>query len=125
MDNGRKLLYFLFFILFIIPCSAGAQLITTVAGNVLQNNDVIAGIPLISRDGYFYSGAPGGLAAPQAVTYVGLSTELNVFIDVSAGGNNGKSFVTNNGAVSSLNGSAYRNRTGGTPSVSTCACCRT
>jgi hypothetical protein len=79
----------------------GPNLITTVAGNVLQNNAVT--IPLTAKDGYLYSGfAPSNLAAPQSVTYVGLTTELNVFTDGSTVGN---SFTTTNGAIASLNGS--------------------
>jgi hypothetical protein len=82
--------------------AGGANLITTVAGNVLQNNDATAGIPLTTQDGYYYSGAPSGLAAPQSVTFVGLTNELDVFSDGSVVGN---SFSTSNASVASLNGS--------------------
>ena len=82
--------------------NGGANLVTTVSGNVLQNNAAAAGIPLTTQDGYYYSGAPSGLAAPQSVTFVGLTTELNVFTDGSTVGN---SFITTNGSIASLNGS--------------------
>lgn len=82
--------------------TGGANLITAVSGNVLQNNAAAAGLPLTTQDGYFYSGAPSGLAAPQTVTFVGLTTELNPFTDGSTVGN---SFFTTNGSIASLNGS--------------------
>ncbi|HXC07016.1 MAG TPA: T9SS type A sorting domain-containing protein [Bacteroidia bacterium] len=81
----------------------GANLFAVSAGGVMQNNANLSGIPVTSKDGYCYSGfAPSNLPAPQTVTYVGLTTELNVFTDGSTVGN---SFVTSNGSVASLNGS--------------------
>ncbi|MFI5151005.1 MAG: Ig-like domain-containing protein [Bacteroidia bacterium] len=81
----------------------GGNLIGVVAGGALQNNAALAGIPLTTKDGYLYSAlAPTNVPAPPVVTYVGLSTELNVFTDGTTVGN---SFTTTNGSVASLNGS--------------------
>lgn len=65
------------------------------ANGILQNNDPAAGIPLTTQDG-FYAGTP------QTVTFVGLTTELNVFDATSQAGN---SFSTFNGSWASLSGS--------------------
>lgn len=62
---------------------------------ILQNNNAAAGIPLTTQDGFF-----AGL--PEAVTFVGLTTELDVFDATSQFGN---SFVTSNGSWASLLGS--------------------
>ena len=74
----------------------GANLFTTVSGNVLQNNAAVAGIPLTTQDGYWYSGAPTGLAAPGAVS---ISPGMDVSIL-----NDG---TTNGNLLSTLNGSIY------------------
>lgn len=65
------------------------------ANGILQNNNPSAGIPLTTQDG-IYAGTP------QAVTFVGLTTELDVFDATSQFGN---TFSTYNGSVASLNGS--------------------
>jgi hypothetical protein len=78
----------------------GANLVSVLAGSVLQNKGTA--IPLTVKDGYYYSGAaPANLPAPPSVTFVGLTTELDVFGD---GSTIGKSFVSTNGSVASLNG---------------------
>jgi hypothetical protein len=80
----------------------GTNLINVISGGVMQNTDPKAGIPLTTKDGYYYSGAaPANLAAPPTVTFVGLTTELNVFSDGSTVGN---SFSTTNGSVACLSG---------------------
>ncbi|MFI5150997.1 MAG: T9SS type A sorting domain-containing protein [Bacteroidia bacterium] len=80
----------------------GPNLFNVVSGGVMQNNNLQDGIPVTIKDGYCYSGfAPSSLPAPQSVTYVGLTTELNVFTDGSTVGN---SFMTTNGSVACLNG---------------------
>ncbi|MEO8149680.1 MAG: T9SS type A sorting domain-containing protein [Bacteroidia bacterium] len=65
------------------------------ADGILQNNDPAAGIPLTTQDGVI-------AGTPQAVTFVGLTTELDVFDATSQLGN---LFSTSNGSVASLNGS--------------------
>ncbi len=73
----------------------GANLITSVSGNVLQNNATLAGIPLTTQDGYYYSGTPTGLVAPSAASFTpGL--DVTMFNDGSTIGN---SFITSNGSV--------------------------
>jgi hypothetical protein len=62
---------------------------------ILQNTDVLAGIPIKTQDGEI----PG---TAEAVTFVGLTTELNVFDATSQVGN---LFSTLNGSIASLNGS--------------------
>lgn len=62
---------------------------------LLQNNDALAGIPLITQDGMI-------TGTPEAVTFVGLTTELDVFDALSQVGG---SFSTTNGSIASLNGS--------------------
>lgn len=61
---------------------------------VLQNADASAGIPIKTQDGMITGTA-------EAVTFVGLTTELDVFDATSQAGN---SFLTSNGAISALNG---------------------
>lgn len=62
---------------------------------LLANTDTSMGIPLTSQDG-FYAGSP------QSVTMVGITNQADVFGDGTA---NGNSFILNNAAWSSLNGS--------------------
>ena len=62
---------------------------------ILQNNDPQAGISVMTQDGMI-------AGSPQAVSFVGLTTELNVFDATSQQGN---SFSTTNGSIASLNGS--------------------
>lgn len=69
---------------------------------LLQNNAASAGIPLTVADGMI-------TGTPEAVSFVGLTTELDVFDAISQAGN---SFVTSNGSIASLNGSV-----GGFPST--------
>ena len=71
-----------------------ANLITS--NSLLKNNISKLGIPLTTQDGNI-------TGTPEAVTLVGLTTELDVFDAVSQ---TGKSFVTSNGAISALNGAA-------------------
>lgn len=67
---------------------------------VLQNNNPLAGIPLITQDGFMsVSGR-----TPEAVTAVGISTEMAMF-DNQNDGTNGPVFSTWNGSWASLNGS--------------------
>lgn len=76
--------------------SADDGVATVVNSNgILQNNDPLAGIPLTTQDGMI-------AGTPEAVTFVGLTTELNVFDATSQAGN---SFSTTNGSIASLNGS--------------------
>lgn len=67
---------------------------------VLQNNDPLAGIPLTSQDGLI---AVAG-RTPEAVTAVGITTEMAMF-DNQNDGTNGPVFSTWNGSWASLNGS--------------------
>ena len=62
---------------------------------ILHNNDPLAGIPLTTQDGLI-------AGTPVSVTFVGLTTELNVFDALSGVGN---SFTTSNGSVAALGGS--------------------
>ena len=64
---------------------------------VLQNADPVMGVPLTMQDGLF----PG---TPEAVTTVGISTELAMF-DNQNDGSNGPIFSTSDGSWASLNGS--------------------
>lgn len=66
---------------------------------MLLNNDPLAGIPLTSQDGIV-------VGTPVAVTFVGLTTELDVFDATSQLGN---SFTTSNGSVAALGGSVGSN----------------
>jgi len=61
---------------------------------ILQNNDPNAGIPIATRDGMI-------AGTPEQVTFVGFTTELNVFDGTSQAGN---SFSTTNGSIAALNG---------------------
>jgi hypothetical protein len=73
----------------------GANLFTVVAGNVMQNADASAGLPLTTQDGYYYSGAPTGLPVPGAANFTpGL--DVSMFNDGSSVGNN---FTTTNGSI--------------------------
>ena len=65
------------------------------SNGILQNADPSAGVAISVKDGMI-------TGTPEAVTFVGFTTELNVFNDVSQAGN---SFSTLNGSIASLNGS--------------------
>ena len=69
-----------------------ANLLTT--SDILNNLDPALGIGLKTQDGNM-------AGKPEAVTFVGITTELDVFDATSQSGN---SFTTNNGAISALNG---------------------
>ena len=73
--------------------NGAANLITT--NTMLLNADASAGIPLTTQDGMM-------AGTPNSVTFVGLTTELNVF---NATSNVGGSFTTSNGSIASLTGS--------------------
>jgi len=76
----------------------GANLITVVAGSILQNADASALPALTTQDGYYYNGLP----APAAASFTpGLV--LDVFNDGSVVGNN---FTTSNGSVYVAGGTA-------------------
>ncbi|MGZ4042937.1 MAG: T9SS type A sorting domain-containing protein [Bacteroidia bacterium] len=62
---------------------------------ILQATNPIAGIPLTTQDGFI-------AGSPNSVTFVGLTTELDVFDALSGVGS---SFTTTNGSVASLTGS--------------------
>jgi hypothetical protein len=62
---------------------------------ILQNTDPAAGIPLTTQDGLI-------AGTPEAVTFVGLTTELDAFDGTSQLGN---MLITTNGSWASLNGS--------------------
>ncbi|MBL0103762.1 MAG: hypothetical protein IPP51_08395 [Bacteroidetes bacterium] len=64
---------------------------------VLANTDPLAGIPLTTQDGLL-------AGTPEAVTVVGLTTEIAMF-DAQNDGTNGPVFSTFNGSWASLNGS--------------------
>ncbi len=64
--------------------------------SLLKNNISKLGIPVTTQDG-------NQAGSPEAVTLVGLTTELDVFDATSQFGN---SFSTTNGAISALNGAA-------------------
>jgi hypothetical protein len=72
--------------------NGAANLLTL--NSLLKNNISKLGIPLTTQDG-------NQAGTPEAVTFVGLTTELDVFDAVSQTGN---SFITTNGAISALNG---------------------
>ena len=67
------------------------------ADGVLQNNDTAAGLPLSVQDGMI-------AGSPEAVTFVGISTEIAMFDNLNDG-SNGPLFSTSNGSWASLNGS--------------------
>ncbi len=71
----------------------------TVVNNdgLLQNTNPLAGIPLTTEDGLM-------LGSPQAVTAVGITTEIAMF-DNQNDGTNGPVFSTFNGSWASLSGS--------------------
>jgi hypothetical protein len=73
--------------------NGAANLIT--GNTMLQNADPTAGIPLTTQDGII-------AGTPVAVTFVGLTTELDVF---NATSNVGNSFTTSNGSIAALGGS--------------------
>jgi len=73
--------------------NGAANLIT--GNTMLLNADASAGIPLSTQDGMM-------AGTPNSVTFVGLTTELNVF---NATSNVGGSFTTSNGSIASLTGS--------------------
>ncbi len=77
--------------------NGAANLITL--NSLLKNNISKLGIPLTTQDG-------NQAGTPEAVTLVGLTTELDVFDAVSQAGN---SFVTSDGAISALNGATGPN----------------
>lgn len=62
---------------------------------ILQNNDPLAGIPLTTQDGFI-------AGTPSSVTFVGFTTELDVFDATSSVGN---IFTTSNGSIACLGGS--------------------
>jgi hypothetical protein len=64
---------------------------------VLQNNDPLTGIPLTTQDGLI-------AGSPEAMTVVGLTTEIAMF-DAQNDGTNGPVFSSFNGSWASLNGS--------------------
>lgn len=66
------------------------------SNGMLQNADPSAGIPLTTQDGLIIVGTP------EPVTFVGFTTELDVF-DATSGV--GGLFTTTNGSIASLNGS--------------------
>jgi|GEM_PF-1057530 len=65
------------------------------ANGILANNNVAAGIPLTTQDGFITGTVP-------TITFVGLTTELDVFDATSQFGN---SFTTSNGSIACLLGS--------------------
>ncbi len=69
----------------------------TNSDGVLQNSDITAGIPLTTQDGLI-------AGTPEAVTAVGITTEMAMF-DAQNDGTNGPLFSTFNGSWASLNGS--------------------
>lgn len=68
---------------------------------VLQNTNPDAGIPITQQDGLI---SPGQAGPPQAVTFVGFTTETAVF-DNQNDGTNGPLFYTDNASWASLTGS--------------------
>jgi hypothetical protein len=60
--------------------------------NLIQNTSSVAGIPVKTKDGMI-------LGTPNTVTFIGLTTELDVFDAENLKGN---SFITSDGAISSL-----------------------
>ncbi len=81
--------------------TGGANLMTVVSGSVMQNADASAGLALTTQDGYYYSGAPSGLPAPNAAG-VTPGLVLDIFNDGSVVGN---SLITNNGSIYIAGGS--------------------
>lgn len=65
---------------------------------VLQNNDLAAGIPLTTQDGYITT-----TGTPEPVTTIGITNEITVF-DSQNDGTNGPVFSTINGSWACLNG---------------------
>ncbi|MCX6295469.1 MAG: PKD domain-containing protein [Bacteroidetes bacterium] len=79
-----------------IPKTEDDGVANQIAGNtMLLNADAYSGIPLTTQDGIV-------AGSPIAVTFVGLTTELNVF---DATSNVGSSFTTSNGSIAALGGS--------------------
>jgi hypothetical protein len=72
-----------------------ANIVNNTIPQILQNNNPLAGIPLTTQDGLI-------AGTPEALTTVGISSEISVFDNVSNAGN---SFSTFNGSWASLNGS--------------------
>ena len=75
--------------------NGAANLLPIVSNPMLKNVDPSAGIALNVQDGII-------TGTPEGVTFVGLTTELDVFDALSQVGN---SFTTSNGSIASLNGS--------------------
>jgi hypothetical protein len=79
-----------------IPKSEDNGVSTVVnADGILQSTNSAAGIPLTTQDGLI-------AGTPVSVTFVGLSTELDVFDALSG---TGSSFTTSNGSIAALGGS--------------------
>ena len=76
--------------------NGAANLLPISTNPMLKNVTASSGIAVSVQDG-IVSGTP------ESVTFVGLTTELNVFDATSQLGN---SFITSNGSIASLNGSA-------------------
>ena len=84
------------------PKSEDDGLANLITGNpILMNNDPLAGIPLSTQDGIV-------TGTPLAVTFVGLTTELDVFDATSQFGN---TFTTSNGSIAALGGAMGANPT--------------
>ncbi len=82
------------------PKAEDDGLVNLISGNpMLLNNDVLAGIPLTTQDGIV-------VGTPVSVTFVGLTTELDIFDATSQMGN---SFTTSNGSIAALGGSLGAN----------------
>lgn len=75
--------------------NGAANLLPIASNPMLKNATAAMGIALNVQDGIL-------AGTPEAVTFVGLTTELDVFDATSQAGN---SFSTSNGSVASLNGS--------------------
>lgn len=75
--------------------NGAANLLPISSNPMLKNSTASMGIALNVQDGII-------AGTPEAVTFVGLTTELNVFDALSQVGN---SFSTSNGSIASLNGS--------------------
>lgn len=84
-----------------VVATGGVNLMTVVSGSVLQNADASAGLALTTQDGYYYSGAPSGLPAPNPAS-VTPGLVLDMFGDGSVVGN---SLITNNGSIYIAGGS--------------------
>jgi hypothetical protein len=80
--------------------AGGANVINTTVPPILQNNDPTAGLPLTTQDGLY---APAGVAAPQAVTFVGFTA--NDFAPFDATSQAGNLLSTFNASWASLSGS--------------------